>query len=503
MRHSVSAIIEDVPVGLYHYRLMALLAGAYAIDGAKILEVSSTADAVLHGLEASEWFRGITVAILFLGAIVGNLGGGMLSDAHGRRPLVLTGLAGMIIASLVESQARAIMQLLVSRFVFGVAMGFAVTTQNALVLEMTSSSSRATMSATLQSMFGVGEFYASLLLVFYMPRLESHADEWREMTVLVCLPAVICLPLCYFYLDESPIYLMTHGKEAEALDILIHAADINASPVADNLRDWRNDGSMAGSSGDYGTLTAMPEAADADEDTYTATWTERLKLCFSHELLYVTAGCMFVCFVCNFNMVGIVYLQPDILSLFLTVSPAKALLFGALFHIPSTILSVYLVGTNYHFSNLIAVGFACCAVSVVLIAVPNFYVSFPAVCVSKCLVGMSFSLFFIYVGEEFPTICRATGTGLALGAGRIGSVVTPLIYDAILSQANLGHIHGRLLFLGIASVLLAVGAVIMAYMPVGRKNLQLLHRPSSFTSALKKHRSGSDGSLHSRYTSRL
>eukprot|EP00397_Hematodinium_sp_SG-2012_P032067 GEMP01034107.1.p1 GENE.GEMP01034107.1~~GEMP01034107.1.p1 ORF type:complete len:505 (-),score=45.02 GEMP01034107.1:63-1577(-) len=462
---NVSAIIDDVPVGRYHYRLIGLLAGGFAVDAAQVLMITSTVDAVLPDLHVNPNVnKGIAVSMLFIGTIVGNLFGGLLSDAYGRRPMVIVGLGGLIISAVMEAQAQTLSFLLVTRFLFGIAMGITVTTQNSLILEMSPSDSRATISAVLQCSFAIGEIYTASLLVAYMPDLKAPHGEWRTIATLICVPALICLPLCLRYLDETPVHLMINGKHLDAIDVLTDAAEFNDAPIAESLRFSKGDGSIPGSSVDFVRLLAQPD--EEDTDAQRTTWKQRLSICFTDELFMLTCGGMYCCFLCNFNVIGLMYLQPHIVSQFMTLRPAQTFLVSAFCTLPASGIAIYLVSTKFPFNCLIGCMFIISTVSTLVMAVPSFYVMFPAVCVSKCAAGIAFVLFYIYVAEDFPSIVRATGSGLVLSA-------------VLTKKAGLQELHGQRIFIGIMAALFLSGAILMKHMPPGRKQLQLLHRPSS------------------------
>lgn len=72
---------------------------------------------------------------------------------------------------------------------------------------------------------------------------------------------------------------------------------------------------------------------------------------------------------------------------------------------------------------------------------------------------------YTYTSEVYPTSCRATGMGLCSTLTRLGGTVTPLIGEALLSQAY----FIPFLTYGVALGLCGVLALFLPYETLGRE----------------------------------
>ncbi|WP_224770171.1 MFS transporter [Mycobacterium simulans] len=121
-------------------------------------------------------FGALTTTIVFAafipGVLFGLLAFGRWSDAVGRRPMLLAGLAGALASALVFLTAGTVLQLLAGRALSGLSVGVAIGAATAAVIEAVPPSRRAhaTALATIANSGGVGLGSALTgLLVQYAP----------------------------------------------------------------------------------------------------------------------------------------------------------------------------------------------------------------------------------------------------------------------------------------------------------------------------------------------
>ncbi|CAK0809168.1 unnamed protein product [Prorocentrum cordatum] len=84
---------------------------------------------------------------------------------------------------------------------------------------------------------------------------------------------------------------------------------------------------------------------------------------------------------------------------------------------------------------------------------------------------------YVYSVEVLPTSCRAFGSAAAMAFGRLGSIASPLVFEALLEE-----IHRQALpVLRIAMVVLALANIVaVIQLPVETKDRQLGEISSEF-----------------------
>ena len=139
----------------------------------------------------------LTLAARPIGAFVF----GWLADRYGRKPTLMWNIVAFSALEMLSGFAPTITVLLVTRFLFGIAMGGEWGIGSALTFESIPTRARGVVSGLLQAGYPSGYFLASLAVFFLYDRFG-----WRYMFVLGIIPAL----LVFFVrrgVDESPAFL--------------------------------------------------------------------------------------------------------------------------------------------------------------------------------------------------------------------------------------------------------------------------------------------------------
>lgn len=174
----------------------------------------------------------ITTAGL-IGAIIGALFGGKVTDRIGRRKVLLG--AGFIFAvgALWSGFASNPGSLVAARLFLGIAIGASSFAVPLYIAEISPTGIRGTLVSLFQLMITLG------ILVAYFSDFafadESNLASWRPMFYVGVIPALI-LFVGMIFLPESPRWLMSVGREKEALDVLGKTEGASAASVASSIR---------------------------------------------------------------------------------------------------------------------------------------------------------------------------------------------------------------------------------------------------------------------------
>ncbi|HEV3362179.1 MAG TPA: sugar porter family MFS transporter [Pseudonocardiaceae bacterium] len=157
---------------------------------------------------------GMVTSSLLVGAMIGALGCGRITDRVGRRTVVLGAAVLFGLGAIGAALAPNLFWILAFRLIMGLAVGTASVTVPVYLSEISPASRRGSLSGLNQLMISSG------ILVAYLVNLAlAPAQAWRWMFGLAAIPAVLMLIGGYFQ-PESPRWLIKKGREAEARAVL-------------------------------------------------------------------------------------------------------------------------------------------------------------------------------------------------------------------------------------------------------------------------------------------
>jgi sugar porter (SP) family MFS transporter len=162
----------------------------------------------------SSFDKELVTGLLLAGAAVGAFGSGRLSDLIGRRPVILI-TAGVFVAGVLGAAlSPALWFLILMRFVIGLAVGSASMAVPLYISEVAPPRVRGALVSFNQMAITTG-----ILAAFLVDYALSSSEAWRLMFGLAAIPAVL-LFIGMLTQAESPVWLATHGRAAEARKVL-------------------------------------------------------------------------------------------------------------------------------------------------------------------------------------------------------------------------------------------------------------------------------------------
>ncbi|GAB2282910.1 Monosaccharide-sensing protein 2 [Dionaea muscipula] len=168
-------------------------------------------------LETQPTIEGLIVAMSLIGATVITTFSGPVSDTLGRRPVLIISSVLYFLSGLVMLWSPNVYILLLGRLLDGFGVGLAVTLVPVYISETAPSDIRGQLN-TLPQFTGSGGMFLSYCMVFGMSLMDS--PSWRLMLGVLSLPSLVYLALTLFYLPESPRWLVSKGRMAEAKQVL-------------------------------------------------------------------------------------------------------------------------------------------------------------------------------------------------------------------------------------------------------------------------------------------
>ena len=156
----------------------------------------------------------LIIGMVSLGAILGALSGGPCCDQLGRKNTVLTSSVIFVISAIGLSLSRSVTEIIVWRFVLGIAIGFSSTTSPLYIAELSPRYIRGALVSINQLAITIGILSSYLIGLAFV-----ESESWRIMFVLAAIPALIqFIVMCFF--PESPRHLTKIGNRKKAFSIL-------------------------------------------------------------------------------------------------------------------------------------------------------------------------------------------------------------------------------------------------------------------------------------------
>jgi len=167
------------------------------------------------------YWEGFATGSLALGAIIGCLAAGKVSDKWGRRPGLLIAAAVFAISSLAMAFSPSRDIFIISRFCAGIGVGMASMLSPMYIAEISPAHLRGRMVALNQLTIVIGILITNL--INYTLR-NGGEDAWRWMFGLGFVPSGLFF-LGALWLPESPRWLIKMGRTVDAKAILQKIGD--------------------------------------------------------------------------------------------------------------------------------------------------------------------------------------------------------------------------------------------------------------------------------------
>ncbi len=412
--------------------VVAICAVINMLDGMDVLIISYIAPAMAKDWGVSFEVLGVIFSAGLVGMMLGSIVIAPLADGIGRRPVVLGALMVITVGAFGTGLAQTIPAFVGFRFLTGLGIGTLLASVAALASEYAPPGKRSIAIGWFQAGYPIGAVLTGLVSIWSIPQFGWHATLLGTAVV-----SAVVLPFAFMLLPESLDFLQNR-QPAGAL------AKINALrlrlelPQLDSLPPPRSRGAVP----KLGHLFAG------------GLWKSTLILWLSIFLGYL---------VLYFVTSWIPRLASEA-----GLSAANSLWAGSVFNVGGIIgtTSIGWLATKRDIGWLIRGYMLVGAVLLVVFSQPM-----PLVAVLGVAVGMGlavqggFSGFYSLAAQIYPTEVRSSGIGWAIGIGRGGSVIGPLLGGFLLGQ----HLPLWIVFLCFAIPLALSG--ILAALVRGRADL--------------------------------
>jgi len=218
----IPARLDRLHWGRFHTLVVVALGITWILDGLEVTLAGAIAPALKESpqLHFSNAEVGFASSAYLTGAVLGALFFGWLTDRLGRKRLFFITLAVYLVATAATSLSWNLASFALFRFLTGAGIGGEYTAINSAIQELVPARYRGWTDLVINGSFWVGAAVgAAGSIVLLDPALLPPDLGWRFAFFIGAALGLIIF-FMRLWLPESPRWLMTHGRPAEASAIL-------------------------------------------------------------------------------------------------------------------------------------------------------------------------------------------------------------------------------------------------------------------------------------------
>ena len=401
---NVDQVVEQSRFGAFQFGLLLLCGLCLIIDGFDIQAMGYVAPAIIGDWHVNKASLGPVFGAGLFGMLLGSLVLTPVGDKYGRRPVLIISTFFFAVCMLLTTRVQTLDELLILRFITGFGLGSIMPNAMALVGEFSPNSSRVTRMMLVSCGFTVGAAVGGFVSAALIP-----AFGWRSVFLVGGLiPAALGVAML-IWLPESIQFLVLRKRPMKQVARWLNKVQPGLQVTESStvvVKEARNDG--------------MPVAE-----------------LFRDGRAGVTLLLWLISFM---NLINLYFLSNWLPTLIKDAgySTGAAVLIGTSLQVGGIIGTLTLGWFINRFGFTRVLG-SCFVVACIFIALIGHVAATPVllfICVvvaGFCVVGGQPAVNAL-AGTFYPTQLRSTGIGWALGIGRIGSVLGPVIGGQLIAM---------------------------------------------------------------------
>lgn len=423
--------LEKLPVGSFHYKLLAVTGLGWLFDAMDTGLIS-----FVLPILAKEWGlapeqMGWIGSVGFIGMALGAVISGTIADRIGRKLVFSLTVILYSLATGACALSWNYESLMIFRFLVGFGLGGELPVAATLMTEYAPTRLRGRFIVLLESFWGLGWLAAACIAYLLIPQYG-----WQIAFFIGALPAVYVF-MIRLHMPESVRYLISRNRIREAQEIVLmleKKLHVASKPFDKEL-----------SQVEKGTSTVA-------EPKFSSLWSGM----FARRTLMLWLAWFGI----NFSYYGIFMWLPSIVFQqgFTVVKTFEYVLIMTLAQLPGYYCAAWLVdviGRKYTLSLFLLIS-----------GVASYFFGNAATPGELLAWGATMSFFnlgawgvlYTYTPELYPTAIRALGSGWAAGFGRIGSMIAPAMVGMMIGS----QVSSSGIFMLFAGVFLAVALIVVS-----------------------------------------
>jgi AAHS family 4-hydroxybenzoate transporter-like MFS transporter len=435
----VTRLIDQQKISRYQVTVAGLCAAVVFMDGFDAQAIGYVAPSLSAAWKLQKGALGPVFGAGLFGLMLGALIFGPVADRIGRKPVIIASVLWFGVCTLMTVTADALNSLLIWRLLTGLGLGGAMPNSIALTSEYSPQRSRATMVMLMFIGFSLGSAIGGLIAAQFISKYG-----WTSVFWLGGLVPIALAPVLYFILPESVRLLALRGGEDQRIRRLM--ARIN--PDLD---------------------LAQSHFVISEEHPRGFT----VKHLFTEGRTVPTVLFWIMFFMNLLDLYFLANWLPTVINN-AGLSVELAVITTSLLQVGGAVGVLIMARLMDRGNPYVVLGcaFFCAAILIASIgsAGNTIVLLIPAVFATGfCVVGAQIGSNAL-AATFYPTFIRSTGVGWALGIGRIGSIVGPVLGGFMLSA---GWHTPTIFLIGALPVLIASVAVLaMSRLPSSKRHLE-------------------------------
>ena len=422
MSQTPREVIEQTPMGVRQWIVVVLMVLLNALDGFDVLSSAFAAPGITADWGIARPALGVVLSAELLGMGFGSVLLGGAADRYGRKSTMLVCLVLMAIGMYLASIAVAVQPMVAYRFLTGIGIGGMLTTTNAVVAESTSSRWRSVAIAVYVAGYPLGAIVGGIAASEWL--LPSYS--WHAVFLFGAVVTAVLIPVILVLVPETAAYLVTKRNLAGVNRTLAAFG----KPAVSDLPEV-----LAGA--------AKPRVTDILSNPRLRPVT--LLLAFGY-----TFHCITFYYILKFGVQIVSDYPPGYppaqAATVLTYANIGGFLGSALFGFVMARL-----GVRWPTALMLLIG----AIMVAWFGTGRDTLNAWqwATMIAGFFTNAAISGYYAAFARGFPAYARATGTGFALGVGRLGAAGSPLLAGTLFGWLG----DDQLLTV---SIIMALGSVV-------------------------------------------
>ena len=217
---NVGQFIDEHPLGLFQVSVLVLCAAAMFMDGFDTQAIGYVAPALSIALGIKPGALSLVFAAGGLGAILGTLGFAPFADRIGRKPIIIGCVVFFALCSLATAFGNTVPQLMWLRFATGLGLGGVVPNALALTADFMPKKFRVTLVLLAWLGFSIGSAVAGPIAARI---LEGHT--WRTVFLFGGVLPLLIAPVLFLGLPESLQGLAQRGEDPQKIRATLSRID--------------------------------------------------------------------------------------------------------------------------------------------------------------------------------------------------------------------------------------------------------------------------------------
>ncbi|MDC7786563.1 MFS transporter [Rhodoplanes sp. TEM] len=216
------ARLDRLPWGRFHTLVIAALGITWILDGLEVTLAGTLAGALKESpvLQFSNADVGFATSAYLLGAVLGAVGFGWLTDRLGRKKLFFITLAVYLSATAATALTFDVWSFAAMRFITGAGIGGEYTAINSTIQELVPARYRGWTDLVVNGSFWLGAAAGALGSIVVLDPAVIHPEYGWRFAFLIGAALGLVILFMRMWIPESPRWLMTHGRLAEAETIV-------------------------------------------------------------------------------------------------------------------------------------------------------------------------------------------------------------------------------------------------------------------------------------------